>query len=108
MAISATLGTVLGAVGSFITANAAAIGAVGALAGVGVAGASGAGAFDPKMPDPNAAKKAEREARRKKMIEMGQRRGRGASLVTGGSGLSARQEGGSLGQSGGASLLGGP
>ena len=64
--------------------------------------ASAAGAFDPKQPDPNAAKRAEDEARRKKMAEMAGRRGRGSSIVTGGSGL-GQPAGATLGQS---SILG--
>ena len=69
---------------------------------IGVGSASAAGSFDPKMPDPNAAKKAEELARKKKKEELQSRRGRGASIVTGGAGLTDGQTS-QLGQS---SLLG--
>ena len=71
-------------------------------ASISVSGASAAGAFDPKQPDPNAAKKAEEEARRKKLAEIQGRKGRGSSIVTGGAGL-GDTTGSALGQS---SILG--
>ena len=71
---------------------------------IAISSTSASGAFDPKMPDPDAAKKKEEEARRRKQAEIAGRKGRGSSIVTGGAGL-GQPEGASLGQS---SILGGP
>jgi hypothetical protein len=90
LAVALTTGLLMGAVALMATSTA-------------VSGASAAGAFDPKKPDPNAAKKAEEEARRRKQAEITARKGRGASIVTGGAGLGGEKDS-SLGQS---SLLGG-
>jgi hypothetical protein len=92
------------AIGALIAGLTTAAPALTAGAAVGIGAASAAGAFDPKQPDPDAAKAAEKEARRKKLAELGSRKGRGASIVTGGAGLSG-QKSSALGQS---SILGSP